>query len=76
MSKAIRVWEFHAAPKKYQNMSKNGGDEDWVVVVPAAIMPSIDAYEWIPNWIMHTDSCLDPQEIRCKGEIVFIGSHS
>lgn len=28
----IKMWEFHEAPVKYQEYSKHGGDEDWIVL--------------------------------------------
>jgi len=35
MTKSIRIWRFDDAPKEYRDMSRNGGDEDWVAVVPS-----------------------------------------
>jgi hypothetical protein len=30
----IKIWRFEDAPLKYQDMSINGGDEDWVAEIP------------------------------------------
>lgn len=30
----IRVWKFSDAPKKFQRLSTNGGDEDWLAELP------------------------------------------
>jgi len=30
----IKVWPFSEAPDTYRLMSTNGGDEDWVALVP------------------------------------------
>mgnify|MGYP007122140866 CR=1 FL=1 len=30
----IRVWRFEDAPEELRNLSTNGGDEDWVALVP------------------------------------------
>lgn len=30
----IKVWPFSEAPDTYRQMSTNGGDEDWVALVP------------------------------------------
>ena len=30
----IKIWRFHDAPKKYQNLSQNEGDEDWIALIP------------------------------------------
>lgn len=29
----IKIWRFKDAPEIYRNLSTNGGDEDWVVVM-------------------------------------------
>ena len=34
MRHPIEVWRFEDAPKHLQDLSTNGGDEDWVAVVP------------------------------------------
>jgi hypothetical protein len=31
--KVIKIWEFDNAPIEYQQLSENGGDEDWVALV-------------------------------------------
>lgn len=31
---AISVWRFEDAPDQYQALSTNGGDEDWLALVP------------------------------------------
>lgn len=43
-NKPILVWPFDEAPKEYQNLSTNGGDEDWLAFVPEHLKE-----EWI-NW--------------------------
>jgi len=30
----IKVWRFHDAPEEFKNLSDNGGDEDWVALIP------------------------------------------
>ena len=40
-TRCIRVWRFQDAPLKYQRLSRNGGDEDWIAVVPAEIYEKI-----------------------------------
>lgn len=34
IDKAILIWKFEDAPKEYQELSENGGDEDWIAFVP------------------------------------------
>lgn len=31
----IKIFPFHAAPEGLAELSTNGGDEDWIAVVPA-----------------------------------------
>lgn len=32
--KYIKIWRFIEAPIEYQNLSENGGDEDWIAFLP------------------------------------------
>ena len=32
--RAILIWKFEDAPKKYQVLSQNGGDEDYIALIP------------------------------------------
>jgi hypothetical protein len=34
MNPPIKIWPFHLAYKELQDLSTNGGDEDWVAVIP------------------------------------------
>jgi hypothetical protein len=74
----ILVWEFKNAPQEYQDLSTNGGDEDWLVFVSNDILNS-NSEEWkywTPFWIQAMDSCREPQEIKIKEGMIFIGSHT
>ena len=44
---AISVWRFKDAPKEYQALSENGGDEDWVIAIPDIYTA---AHGGIPWW--------------------------
>lgn len=70
--KMIKVWPFYDAPKEYQEMSKNGGDEDWVAFVPAAL-----ANTWI-GWLEEGQSfgCCSVDEYVVDGGVIKIGSHA
>jgi hypothetical protein len=75
----ILVWEFHEAPEEYQLLSKNGGDEDWVVVIHKTKWDSWQGV--IPSWITNMDTRGDPHIHFGKvpygeNEVVIIGSHS
>lgn len=41
----IRVWRFEDAPEELRNLSTNGGDEDWIALIPPKL-----AGEYIP-WL-------------------------
>ena len=34
MKDPITIYRFEDAPKELQNLSQNGGDEDWLAIVP------------------------------------------
>lgn len=40
----IYVWRFEEAPEEYRRLSDNGGDEDWLVLVPSHVAND--------NWII------------------------
>ncbi len=73
---AILVWDFDDAPEKYQKMSTNGGDEDYIFLVPNSFIEK----HGIPWWF----SCSalspgrdDPQPIKLdNGDVIFIFTHA
>jgi hypothetical protein len=68
----ILVWEFDKAPVGLQELSTNGGDEDWLVYVPAEV-----EFNWVPRWVESMDSCNMPDEfVLPNGAKVYIGSHA
>lgn len=70
---AILVWEFDKAPQELKDLSRNGGDEDWVVYVPVGALECA----WIPAWLEEIDTCKEPQRIQMEcGALVYIGSHA
>lgn len=73
MKNAIIVWKFDDAPEDLRNLSRNGGDEDWLAVVPAHM-----ANEWI-GWLEDPTPfgvCCIQEEILADGRKVVIGSHA
>lgn len=34
MNTPIQVWPYDDAPKEYQELCNNGGDEDWIALIP------------------------------------------
>jgi len=61
---AVVVWPFGEAPLELRNLSLNGGDEDWLVVVPAALnlsyIPWADTYglHQVERWDLGEDGCV------------------
>jgi hypothetical protein len=69
---AIVVWRFGSAPADLRALSQNGGDEDWLALIPAGM-----AGDWIP-WIdSDTFGCCDRSSFDLPdGRKVVIGSHA
>ncbi len=73
MNKVIKVWKFYDAPKKYRDLSTNGGDEDWVALVPKEFV-----IDWI-GWMEEGTSfgCCTVHEYKLKnGNVIRIGCHA
>ena len=41
---AILIWHFEDAPKKLQELSEHGGDEDWVALIPKSFKENIPMF--------------------------------
>lgn len=71
----IEVYAFDDAPPEIRAACNQGGDEDWIVVVPATTYQSWGG--WLPPWLQHTDTCRDPKQIlRDDGTVIFVGCHA
>ena len=70
----IRVWAFDKAPLELQALSRNGGDEDWLALVP----PEYD--DRYVGWLESPAfgcCCVDEYEHpELPGYTVHIGSHA
>jgi len=72
----IRVWRFVDAPEELRRLSQNGGDEDWLALVPPRL-----ANAYIP-WMEDGRGgfgccCVDEHEHpELPGYKVRIGSHA
>ena len=71
----ILVWSFKNAPNEFRNLSENGGDEDWVAVIPPN---SVNKYiswmdEGTPFGCCNVEYYKHPNK---NGYQVAIGSHS
>jgi len=71
----IRIWKFDDAPEELQALSQNGGDEDWIALIPPKL-----ANEWIPFLEQGTSfGCCSVREYEhpeLPGYKVRIGSHA
>lgn len=71
----IQIWRFEDAPKHLQDQSNNGGDEDWIALVPAAYenehMPWLDLDEHGPFGCCCVHKIPQPD-----GAVLHIGCHS
>ena len=69
----ILVWRFEDAPAEYRALSKHGGDEDWVALVPA-----VYADAWI-GWMVEGTPfgcCEVSVHPLGNGDTVRIGAHA
>lgn len=82
MKPAIQVWEFYDAPEHLRALSDNGGDEDWLALVPLEFgeRPGDTNSEGIPyiGWLQDGGSfgCCNVTKVRTAEGFVFIGAHS
>lgn len=73
----IYVWEFHKAPEIFQSLSGNGGDEDWLVLIPPSMTKHGPPYiawceDYSPNF-----GCAGVEVIDIgEGWQIRIGSHA
>lgn len=73
---AIQVWRFHEAPAGLQTLSRHGGDEDWLAVVP----PGWDGGDGDkPAWMSSNTPfgyCEVSAHHQPDGSVVYIGAHA
>lgn len=74
MTAPILVYRFQDAPEELRRLSTNGGDEDWIAVVP----PGFPLDEFGIGWIESPRfGCYRRQKIeRPDGSTVYIGCHA
>jgi hypothetical protein len=69
---AIQMWPFERAPLQYRR--ETGGDEDWVVVIPAVY--ARDANLYMP-WLEIIDSGRKPNRYDLpNGDVLYVGTHA
>lgn len=68
----IKVWRFEDAPEEYRKLSTNGGDEDWLALIPHA--QANDYISWTESGGF--DACQDPSTYYHADGIIKIGAHA
>lgn len=71
-SEPMKLWHFRDAPREYQELSTNGGDEDWVLWVPPDVTPPWWAEDGNTQF---APSHADEYELD-DGSLVLIGCHA
>jgi hypothetical protein len=72
----VRIWQFSYAPLDFRELSQHGGDEDWLIHVPANMMEMY--MPWLENgirqgWFGCSDVSEHPQP---DGSRIYIGAHA
>ena len=74
LKRAIITWRFEDAPKEFQDLSTNGGDEDWVILIPAELTYTEEVGSRYYGWeyvFERFDSCDEPDRFILEdGSIV------
>lgn len=68
---AILIWRFDDAPGELQALSTNGGDEDWIALLPRTMKD-----EWIPWLDVDAFGCCSRDQYDYEGRAVIIGCHA
>ena len=75
MNPPIKIWPFHLAYKELQDLSTNGGDEDWVAVIPDYLEDL--QLPWMAEGSAFGCCCVNEYDHpTIKGYKVRIGCHS
>lgn len=71
----IKVYPFNLAPTELQDIATQGGDEDWLVLIPQELAFTVLEYG-APHWIDAMDSCHEPVRFDLpNGDVLFVGGH-
>jgi len=76
MTKAITIWKFSDAPAVLRALSDNGGDEDWLAIVPKSLLKyGLPAFMDSPAFAIDGD--LQQHEYPgLPNDIIIISSHA
>lgn len=72
----LKTWSFSDAPEEYKLLSDNGGDEDWITLVPRSWGEG-DGYwiPWLEDYCGQYGACRTNKYEVAEGWI-YIGCHS
>jgi hypothetical protein len=70
---AIKVWRWKDAPKKYRALSRHGGDEGWVALVPKGL--AAEPVGWMEEGSPF-GYCSVSEHALPNGDVVRIGAHA
>ena len=71
----IKVYPFNDAPRDLQELADQGGDEDWIVIIPQCLASDVCRYG-TPHWIDAMDSNHEPVRVdMANGDIMYVGCH-
>lgn len=71
----ITVYRFATAPSFLRDVASQGGDEDWIVVIPPDLVDDTLRFG-TPFWIETMDSMREPVRIDRDGWVIFVGRHA
>lgn len=76
-SKTIQVWPYADAPAELKALADQGGDEDWLILIPAPFVSYIqNNLGDLPHWMRVTDTLQEPKQVMLdNGDMIVVGQH-
>lgn len=71
--KAIQVWRWQDAPQNFRALSRHGGDEDWLALIPKELADLPIA--WMDDGTPFGCCSVSSHTLK-SGDIVRIGAHA
>ena len=69
----IKIYRFEDAPEELKMLSTNGGDEDWIAVIPPSLQD--ENIPWLEEGTSFGYSCVEEHMLE-NGDKVLIGCHA
>ena len=64
------LWAFKEAPIEYQELSRHGGDEDWVILIPT------EFNEFSESYLVDRLTVCDCESYETDGGRIYITAHA